>query len=157
MKSSRNILGQAALAILTAFVVPAALAQGGMGQGMGRNMRMPRYDTSTVVTIKGTVQEVLEATMRSGRMSRMSSMGHTGLHLIVKTDKETATVLAGPSWFAKDKGFSFAKDDKVEVTGSRVKYNGTEAIIAREIKKDGKTLTLRNENGVPKWSRGPRK
>lgn len=156
MKSSRNTLGQIVIAILTAFVVPAALAQGGMGQSMGQSTRMPRYDTSTVVTINGTVQEVQEATMRSGKMGRMSSMGYAGLHLIVKTGKETSTVLAGPSWFTKDKGFSFSKGDEVKVTGSRVKYDGTEAIIAREIKKGGKTLTLRNEKGVPKWSRSAR-
>jgi hypothetical protein len=150
MKTRQVMIGQTVIAILAVLAAPAAFAQG----GMGRNMRMPRYDTSTVVTIQGTIQEVQEGTMQPGAMGRMSRMG--GLHLTVKAEKETVTVLAGPASFAKDKGFSFAKDDKVEVTGSRVTYNGTKAIIAREIKKGGKTLVLRNEDGVPKWSRGPR-
>jgi len=126
---------------------------------MGRNMRMPRYDTSTVATIRGTVQEVHEEMMRTGGTGRMGAMGMGsmgGLHLTVKTKKETVTVLAGPADFAKDKGFSFAKGDRVEVTGSRVTYNDAKAIIAREIKKGGKTLVLRNKSGVPKWSMGRR-
>jgi hypothetical protein len=150
MKTRQVMVGQAVIAILAMLVAPAAFSQGGMGQ----NMHMPRYDTSTVVTIQGTIQEVQEGTMQPGAMGRMSGMG--GLHLTVKTEKETVTVLAGPASFAKDKGFSFAKDDKVEVIGSRVKYNDAEAIIAREIKKGGKTLVLRNEDGIPKWSRRPR-
>ncbi len=150
MKMRQITIGQAVIAILAVLAAPAAFAQG----GMGRNMRMPRYNTSTVVTIQGTIQEVQEGTVQPGAMGRMSGMG--GLHLVVKTGKETVTVLAGPASFAKDKGFAFAKDDKVEVTGSRVTYNEKEAIIAREIKKSGKTLVLRNEDGVPKWSRGPR-
>ena len=37
------------------------------------------------------------------------------------------------------------------IRGSRVKIDGEEAIIAREIKKGDKTLVLRDENGVPMW------
>lgn len=161
MKTRQATLGQAILAILAMLAAPAALAQG----GMGRNMRMPRYDTSTVTTVRGTIQEVHEEMMRRGGMGRMSTTGRMGamrtgsmggLHLVLKTKKETVTVLAGPARFAKDQGFSFAKGDKVEVTGSRVMYNEAKAIIAREIKKGGKTLVLRNKNGVPKWSMGRR-
>lgn len=166
MKTRQVTIGQALIVTLAMLAAPAAFAQTGMG-GMSRNMRMPRYDTSTVVTIHGTVQEVQEDRMRPGGMERMGAMGQMGnmgrmgsiggLHLVVKTGKETVTVLAGPASFAKDKGFSFTKGDKVEVTGSRVTYNDAEAIIAREIRKGGKTLVLRNEDGVPKWSRGPRR
>lgn len=162
MKTRQVTIGQAIIAILAMLAAPAVFAQG----GMGRNMRMPRYDTSTVTTIKGVIQEVQEGRMRPGGMARMGGMGQMGnmgrmgsmggLHLVVKTEKETVTVLAGPASFAKDKGFSFAKGDQVEVTGSRVTYNDAEAIIAREIKKGGKTLVLRNKDGIPKWSRGPR-
>jgi hypothetical protein len=32
-----------------------------------------------------------------------------------------------------------------------------EALLGREITKDGKTLVLRNAQGIPQWSRGPRR
>ena len=92
--------------------------------------------------------------MQSGQMGQMQGMGHMGLHLVLKTDKETLTVLVGPSSFVKEKNFTFAKGDQVEVTGSKVKYNDTDAVIARAIKKGDKTLTLRDEKGVPEWSKG---
>lgn len=136
------------------FLAPATFAQTGMGGGMGQGMHMPKYDPSTVVTMKGTVEEVQEGMMHFGQMGQMQGMGHMGLHLILKTGKESLTVLVGPAGFVKDKGFTFAKGDQIEVTGSRVKYNDTDAVIAREIKKGDKTLTLRDEKGVPEWSRG---
>ncbi len=54
--------------------------------------------------------------------------------------------------FVSDKGFSFAKGDAVEVTGSKVTLTGKEYVIAREVVKDGKTLTLRDKNGIPEWA-----
>jgi hypothetical protein len=53
-------------------------------------------------------------------------------------------------------GFSFAKGDQIEVLGSRVRVGATDALLAREVQKDGKTLVLRDANGIPKWSRGRR-
>jgi hypothetical protein len=54
-------------------------------------------------------------------------------------------------------GFSFAKGDQVEVIGSRVRMDSTDGVIAREIKKDDKVLTLRDAQGFPKWSRAGRR
>jgi hypothetical protein len=142
---------------------PVAFAQMGGGQsmenGMGQGMNgknMPKYDPSTVVNVTGTIQEVQQATMPSGH-GHMGAMNHMGTHLTLKTDNGTYTVLAGPSSFTKNKGFEFNKGDQIEVTGSKVKYNSTEALIAREIKKGGKTLTLRNEQGIPEWSMSRRR
>ena len=47
--------------------------------------------------------------------------------------------------------FALAKDDQIEVTGSRVKYGDSDAIIAREIRKGSTVLTLRDEKGIPEW------
>lgn len=140
-------------------ILPCAFAQQGsgpgMGQGKGRGMGM--YDPSSVVTVKGTVEDVQQGMMQQGHMGNQSGMGGMGTHLLVKTDKETLTVMLGPSSFLNEKNFSVAKGDKVEVTGSKVKFGNSDAIIAREVKDGGKTLTLRNEQGVPEWSMGPKR
>ena len=53
-------------------------------------------------------------------------------------------------------GFTFAKGDQIEVVGSRVKFGDADVLLAREVQKDGKTLVLRDANGIPKWSRARR-
>jgi hypothetical protein len=108
------------------------------------SMQAPRYDPATETTIKGVVDE----------LTRMrGQMGWGGTHLTLKTDSETINVHVGPSDFIAKQGFTFAIGDRIEVTGSKVKYNDSDALIAREIKKDGKVLTLRDTNGIPAWSR----
>ena len=107
---------------------------------------MPRYDTATEATYMGSVVEV--------RRDYRPGMAGTGTHLLVKTDDHMLDVHLGPTDFLAAQQMSFAKGDQIEVTGSKVKFGDGEAIIAREVKKGDKTFTLRDAQGVPKWSRG---
>ncbi len=125
------------LALLCAVGIPVALAQPGPG-----GMRMPRYDTSTETTITGTVQEVIA--MNSGRMA--------GTHLMVKTESGAIEVHLGPNQFLSQAGFQFAKGDAVSIVGSKVTIRGVSALLAREVTKDKKTLTLRDKTGRPMWA-----
>ena len=50
-------------------------------------------------------------------------------------------------------GLTFAKGDQIEVVGSGVKFGDAGVLLVREVQKDGKTLVLRDANGIPKWSR----
>ena len=75
-----------------------------------------------------------------------------GTHLLLKTDSGTLEVHVGPSGYITEKQFSFAKGDAIEVIGSKVMIQDKDALIAREIIKDGKTLVLRNAQGIPQWS-----
>lgn len=138
---------------ITEFAIMGALALGSASwvaaQGPMRccmRGEMPRYDTATETTYKGTVEEV--------RQHSRAGMAGTGTHLIVKSDDQMLDVHLGPTDFLAAQQMSFAKGDQIEVTGSKVKFGDAEAIIAREIKKGDKTLTLRDAKGVPKWSRG---
>ena len=117
--------------------IPAALGQAGQCC-----MGMPRYDASTETKISGTVQEVVQP--QRGRMD--------GIHLMVKAESGIIEVHLGPASFIAREGFSFAKGDAVEITGSKVTINGAEVVIAREVVKDGKTLTLRDKTGRPMWA-----
>lgn len=113
-----------------------------MGPRRGRGPM--HYDPATEVTVKGTVQEVSEMTGRRG---------HTGVHLTLKTEQGVYEVHAGPLWYLSDQQFTVAKGDSLEITGSKTTIGGSEALVARQIVKEGKTLTLRDEQGFPKWSR----
>lgn len=136
-----SMTGILKIAFLATAVCALAFAQPPAG-GMKKGMRMPRYDASTEITVTGTVQDVLHPQM--GRME--------GTHLLLKTETETLEVHLGPSSFVSGKGFSFAKGDSVQVLGSKVTVGGNPAVLAREVTKDGKTLTLRDKTGRPLWA-----
>ena len=144
MKSMSKITELAIVGALALVSASWAAAQGHMRCCM--RGEMPRYDTATEATCKGTVEEVTQHS-RAG-------MAGTGTHLIMKSYNKTLDVHLGPTDFLAAQQMSFAKGDQIEVTGSKVKFGDAEAIIAREVKKGDETLTLRDAKGVPKWSRG---
>lgn len=127
------------LSVLLALIATIAVAQGGYGGRM--------YDPKTEVTVKGTVEDVQQHT---------GKQGWSGTHLTLNTDASVLNVHVGPSSYIAQKQFSFAKGDKIEVVGSKATINGKDALLAREITKDGKTLVLRNAQGVPEWAGGRR-
>ncbi|MCZ2148563.1 MAG: hypothetical protein LC126_12400 [Bryobacterales bacterium] len=104
-----------------------------------------RYDPATEVTVTGKITEVTKV----GRRGMMP-----GLHVRLQTEKGALDVHLGPAPFLEKSKMTFEKGEEMEVTGSRVKYDGADAIIAREVKKAGRALTLRDSQGIPKWSRG---
>ena len=53
---------------------------------------MPRYDTSTEVTVKGVIESV---------DNQIGRMGWNGTHLVVKFDAETLPVHVGPSAYVE--------------------------------------------------------
>lgn len=126
--------------LLVAGIASSALAQGG-----GRAGRL--YDPSTETTLKGTVEKV----------SRVAGYhGWSGTHLALRTEDRTYDVHVGPSEYLSKIGLNFSTGDQIEVTGSKVKLDGADAIIARETKKQGKVFTLRDSQGFPRWSGGRR-
>jgi hypothetical protein len=142
-----------------AFPLPAQMQGQMQGQmqhrgQMGMGQMGPMYNTANEVTLKGTVEKVRNVTQPM-MGSQNQNMG--GIHLTLKTEKETVDVHVGPSWFVTEQKMSFAKGDKIEVTGSRVKMGETEAVLARQIKKGSETLTLRNAQGMPAWAGGGRR
>lgn len=138
--TSRTVITTFSLAgsalLLTASM---ASAQGRPGPGMG----MPRYDKTTEVTVKGTVEAVVP---QQGRM------GMGGTHLTFKTETGQYDVHLGPAAWLSEKKYDFAKGDALEVVGSSLTINGEKALIAREITKGDVTITLRNADGIPAWS-----
>jgi hypothetical protein len=98
------------------------------------------------VTLSGTVQEVKDV---PGRPS--------GTHIMLKTVSETVEVHLGPSSFLSDEKLELKAGDAVTIVGSRVKVAGADAVIAREVRIGARTVTLRDAQGFPRWSRGPRR
>ncbi len=117
--------------------------EGSGGWGIGTQYGR-LYNPKTVESINGEVVSVDTITPLQG----MSS----GVHLIVKTDKESISVHLGPAWYVQRQDIKIAPGDKVEITGSRITFQGKAAILAAEVKKGDEMLKLRDENGYPVWS-----
>jgi len=105
------------------------------------------YDPTTETTVSGIVEEVQNVS---------GTRGWHGIHLQLKTADEVLDAHIGPSWFLAQKKFEISKGDQVEVTGSKLRLDNVDTLIARTIKKGDSQLTLRNEQGIPAWSRGRR-
>ena len=113
---------------------------GGWGPGTQYN-RM--YDPKTVETISGEIVAVDRITPMKGMTG--------GVHMNVKTDKETISVQLGPSFYIENQDVKLQAKDKVEVKGSRITFDGKPAIIAAEVKKGEEVLKLRDDAGFPVW------
>lgn len=148
---TKNIIGVMALVsiVLAASVVFAQPMKQGKGwKGSGNwGMGTPyqrMYNPATVETISGTVESVDKITPMRGM--------YYGIHLQLKTDKETISVHLGPGWYIERLDTKIEKGDNVQVKGSRVTMMGKPAIIAAEVKKGDSVLKLRDENGFPAWA-----
>lgn len=143
--------GMSATVVLVLAALSAAPAQagpwrewrgsGGWGAG-GSYQRM--YNAATVETISGEVMSIDKVTSTKG----MSS----GIHITVKTEKETIPVHLGPAWYLERLDTKIAKGDAVQVKGSRITFSGKPAIIAAEVQKGDAVLELRDEGGFPTWA-----
>lgn len=133
--------------LLGLIFLSSAWAQPGRGRGAGWGPGDPynrMYNPATVETVSGIVESLDKFTPGKG-------MSY-GVHFTLKTDKETIPVHLGPNWYVDQQEVKLATGDKVEVTGSRIMYQGKPTLIAGQVKKDGKTLQLRDANGVPAWA-----
>jgi hypothetical protein len=102
------------------------------------------YNAQTVESVSGQVISV-------DRITPMKGMSY-GVHLTLKTDKETISVHLGPSWYIDNQDVKLAPNDNIEVKGSRITFEGHPAIVAAEVKKGDEVLMLRDSNGFPAWS-----
>ncbi len=103
----------------------------------------PAYDAAREVTIHGTVDDVKETLLASWRSSAQ--------RIVLATPEGPVTVELAPSSFLKARDFSCARGDRVELVGSPVVDGDGTVILARELRKGGAVLLLRDEAGRPTW------
>ena len=103
----------------------------------------PKYDLTSESKFKVTVQDLKLPAKGSEKEPA---------HLLVTSGQDTIDVYLCPKAFLDDMGASFTKGDEITVTGSKIKQNGTDLVLAREVVKGPDTLMLRDEKGKPVWS-----
>jgi hypothetical protein len=123
----------------------------GGGEGPGRPAP-PRFDLNKATTITGQIESLGSYGMTGWRA--MPGMAVQGL--VLKTGQGTIEVYLGPPSYVSKQKFTLQKGDTLEVRGFRVTKENRTAFLAAKVKKQGRTLTLLDEQGFPLWrQRGP--
>ena len=105
---------------------------------------IPKYDPAQERTFKGTIDAVHD------RACPVS--GGVGSHIMLKLDdRQILEVHLGNSSFVKEYDLTFAKGESLEVIGVQVKFEGSDTIFAREIKRGGDLYMFRDKDGKPIW------
>ncbi|HET6584050.1 MAG TPA: hypothetical protein VFG69_11390 [Nannocystaceae bacterium] len=125
--------------LLTAALLAApALACGGPGD-------LPKFNEATIETVSGWVADVdpfvrLERNTRNGVKATLTT-----------DDDERIDVYLGPATFLDHHGFVVEKGDELAVTGSKVRYEGEDVIIATVMSENGQRLKIRDADGRQAW------
>jgi hypothetical protein len=107
------------------------------------NKPASHYDPAAEVTVAGVV---------TGVESAAAVDGIVGVHLTLRTTEgRIVRVHLGPAMFIGMNDFFFLVDDLVAVKGASVSHAGDVGFWARLVTKGAKTLTLRSEDGTPRW------
>jgi len=106
------------------------------------NTNPPKYDLHTEMKTKGVIDEI-----------NVLSVGTRKdfTELIIKNGDDKLHIYVCPKPFQEELGISFAKGDQVAVTGSKVKQDTSDVILARELVKGTDTLLFRDDKGNPVW------
>jgi hypothetical protein len=101
-----------------------------------------KYDLQTENKAKGVVDEVKVLDFGTRK---------DFIQLILKDESETVVVYVCPKPFEEEMGITFAKGEQISFTGSKVKGEESEVILAREIVMGTDTWTFRDAKGSPVW------
>ena len=131
------------LAALCLFLCTIQGATAGFAQkARSESSPLPKYDLQAETKTKGVIDEINELTVGSRK---------DFTELIIKNGDEKLHIYVCPKPFEEEMGISFSKGDQIAVTGSKVKQDTSEVILARELVKGTDTLLFRDEKGNPVW------
>ena len=103
---------------------------------------LPKYDLHTEMKTKGIVDEVNVLPLGTRK---------DFTELVIKAGDDKLRIYVCPKPFQEEMGISFSKGDEVAVTGSKVKQEASDVILARELVKGTDTVLFRDNKGNPVW------
>ncbi len=106
------------------------------------------FKPDSMKTIDGTIQNVGTFIPELGTSPGLE------LKVTPRDGGEPVTVQCGPMHYQKQRDMNFKNGTEVTVTGSATNIDNKDVIMATSIKAGDKTLELRDERGMPRWSTG---
>jgi hypothetical protein len=134
----RRGLKVVAIPLFLLVCVPAGLSQ----KAPPADSNLPKYDLQTEAKTDGVIDEVNQLSVGTRK---------DFTELIIKSGADKLHIYVCPKPFQDEIGVSFAKGDRIAVTGSKVKQEASEVILAREMVKGTDTLMFRDNKGNPVW------
>jgi hypothetical protein len=131
------------LSILSLLLAGAAWGQTSPQEGQGGGPS-GLYNPQTVVTVAGVVVSMTPPAVQRGLPYLV--------YLTLKTREGKITVFLGPNHYVDKLPVQIKALDSIQVTGSKIIWEGAPVILAAEIKKGDQVLKLRDAHGVPVWS-----
>ena len=127
-----------------AVILVLALTLAAVAPVLAKKPGGPKYDPATEATFKGVIDDVHD------RQCPIS--GGMGAHFNLKlADGKILEVHLATTKFVKSYELVFNKGDEVEVIGSKVQFEGADAILAREVKRGTDDFVFRDPQGKPIW------
>jgi hypothetical protein len=106
------------------------------------NPALPKYDLQTETKTKGVVDEINVLIMGTRK---------DFTELVIKSGDDKLHIYLCPKPFQEEMGISFTKGDEIVITGSKVKQETSDVILARQLVKGTDTLMFRDDKGNPVW------
>lgn len=121
--------------------VKALYAGHGFTRGDVARLKETKYDPAMKADVQGTIAKVV----------RVKYFGECHLLAIVSTPNGETLVSIAPVSFLDENGITINEGDKIQISGSQVRINGRNSMMAATITKDGRTVDLRDASGQKKW------
>jgi hypothetical protein len=139
-KRNRLLVG---LGIIILLWAGASWGQTGPREGGGGGPASS-YDPQTVTTVSGVVVSLTPPQAEAG-LPYLA-------YLTLRTETGKIKVFLGPSPYVDKLPVKINVLDKIQVTGSKITWEGKPVIMAAEVKKADQVLKLREPDGTPVWS-----
>jgi hypothetical protein len=124
-------------------VMTLAMITPAFGGGKDPAPAVPQYNAKAETDFVGTVMKIREVP---------AGEAFAGTHLTMQVRNETIDVFLGPADFIKLMALPLKAGLKdVGIAGSKVKFEGNDLVLARELRIDKMVLSLRDETGFPNW------
>jgi hypothetical protein len=143
MSRSSKSTESCSVCLLAAFLTILFTAPANAQKNQANSENLPKYDLHTEAKMKGIVEELKLPPKGSEKEAA---------YLLLKNGEDTLDVYLCPKSFLDDMGVNFSKGAEIALTGSKVKQNGTDLILAREVVNGTDTLVLRDDKGNPVWT-----
>jgi hypothetical protein len=127
--------------VAVSLTLPVVFAQGSVKRPGAAYMLS--FDPATLQTVEGTVVRIHQVPH--------PNVWLTGVQLGLRTHDGEISVHLGPSWFIDNQELHLEVEDHVSVTGSHVRPNGVETIVATDVRRGDELLHLRAPDGMPVW------
>lgn len=103
------------------------------------------------IQLRGTVARVLRTDCGAASQDRVDVRSPlcSSIDLIVLTQSEARRISVGPTLFLRRKQFLFVPGDRLVVLGFQ--NPGSSIVLAEEIVRNKRAITLRSEDGKPLW------